>query len=61
MSTLVIQGGNPLKGTVTPVANKNSIIKLIPACLLTKETVTLRNVPDTSDVKYMLQIVEKLG
>lgn len=45
----------------TPVPNKNSIIKLIPACVMTDEPVILRNVPQTSDVKYMLEIMEKLG
>jgi len=60
MSKLIIHGGNPLKWTIRPVANKNSILKLIPACVLTDETCTIRNVPQTSDVKYLLQILEKL-
>jgi len=60
MSKLIINGWKPLQWTTTPVPNKNSIIKLIPAALLTDEPVTLRNVPQTSDVKYMLEIVEKL-
>jgi UDP-N-acetylglucosamine 1-carboxyvinyltransferase len=50
MSKLIITGGKPLCGTVTPVPNKNSIIKLIPAALLTDELVTIHNVPKTSDV-----------
>lgn len=41
--------------------NKNSIIKLIPAALLTDEDVVIHNTPKTSDVGYMLQILEKLG
>jgi UDP-N-acetylglucosamine enolpyruvyl transferase len=45
---------------VRPVPNKNSIIKLIPAVLLTDEDVIIHNVPHTSDVGYMLQILEKL-
>lgn len=61
MSKLIINWWKPLFGTVTPVPNKNSIIKLIPACVLTEEPVTLHNVPKTSDVKYMLQIMESLG
>ena len=61
MSKLVIHGKKPLHGTVTPVPNKNSIIKLIPACLLTDEDITLHNVPKTSDVGYMLDILKLLG
>ena len=48
-------------GHVTPVANKNSILKLIPAALLTDEDVIIHNVPTSSDVITMLQILEKLG
>ncbi|HMT01553.1 MAG TPA: hypothetical protein PKC14_04465, partial [Candidatus Absconditabacterales bacterium] len=61
MTKLIINGGKALKGTITPVANKNSVIKMIPAALLTDEIVTIHNVPMSSDVKYMCQIVEKLG
>lgn len=61
MSKLIINGGKALHGTVKPVANKNTIIKLIPAALLTDEDVIIHNVPMSSDVKYMLQILELLG
>lgn len=61
MSKLVINWWKKLQGIVKPVPNKNSIIKLIPACVLVDEAVTLHNVPQTSDVKYMLEILKKLG
>ena len=61
MSKLIVHGGKALHGTVTPVANKNSIIKLIPAILLTDQPVTLHNVPKTSDVINMLEMVTLLG
>ncbi len=61
MSKLIIHGGKPLTGTTSPVPNKNSIIKLIPAAVLTDEDVIIRNVPGTSDVKYMLEIFQQLG
>lgn len=60
MSKIIIQWDRPLRWTITPVANKNSILKLIPACILTDEVSTIQNVPQTSDVKYLLQIMEKL-
>jgi UDP-N-acetylglucosamine 1-carboxyvinyltransferase len=61
MSKLIVHGGKPLHGTITPVPNKNSIIKLIPACLLTDEDMIIHNVPKTSDVGYMLDILALLG
>ena len=61
MPKLIINGWKPLRGTVKPVPNKNSIIKLIPAALLSDEDLIIHNVPHTSDVWYMLEILEKLG
>lgn len=61
MSKLIVTGWTPLRGTVRPVPNKNSVIKLIPAALLTDDDVIIHNTPKTSDVWYMLQILEKLG
>lgn len=60
MSKLIIQGWKPLSGTIRPVPNKNSIIKLIPACLLTDDDMIIHNVPKTSDVGYMLDILALL-
>lgn len=61
MPKLIVRWGKPLNGTVKPVPNKNSIIKLIPVALLTDEDLIIHNVPHTSDVWYMLEILEKLG
>lgn len=61
MSSFKIQGGIPLKGEVTPSGNKNSILKLIPACILADEPVTLHNVPKSSSVRVLLRIFKSLG
>ena len=61
MDELFIEGGAPLRGTVTASGNKNAAFPLIAAALLTDQPVTLRNVPDISDVRAMLQIMEGLG
>ena len=45
MDQFVIEGRQPLKGTVTPGGNKNAALPLLAACLLTTEPVILRNVP----------------
>jgi len=61
MERFVVQGGVPLSGTVTASGNKNAALKLIAACILTDEPVTLHNVPDIADVRAMLNIVNLLG
>lgn len=61
MSKLVIKGGKKLEGRVKVAGSKNSVLALIPACLLADSPVTLANVPVIRDVGVMLDIAEKLG
>lgn len=57
----MIEGGVPLSGTITPAGNKNGALPILAACLLTEETVTLRNVPRISDVEAMLGLLRSVG
>lgn len=61
MDKFIIEGGVPLKGEVTPAGNKNAALPLVAACLLTKEPVVLRNVPQIQDVLVMRHLIESLG
>ncbi len=61
MARLIIEGGNKLQGKIKISGNKNAILPCIAAALLTQEELTLKNVPDISDVETMLQILEVLG
>lgn len=61
MEQFVIEGGYPLRGTVTPAGNKNAALPLLAACLLTAEPVTLRNVPQIRDVEAMRQLLTGVG
>lgn len=61
MEKFVIQGGKSLSGTITPGGNKNEILPVLAAALLTKKPVTLHNVPKIKDVLVMLQIMEEIG
>ena len=61
MARFIIEGGTPLRGTVTPAGNKNEALPLIAAALLTDEPVTLRNLPRSRDVRGMLEIGAALG
>ncbi|GAB4572059.1 MAG: UDP-N-acetylglucosamine 1-carboxyvinyltransferase [Anaerolineae bacterium] len=61
MEQFVIQGGIPLRGTVTASGNKNAALKMLPACLLTDEPVILHNVPDIADVQITARILQAIG
>lgn len=56
-----IIGGRTLRGEITAAGSKNACLPILAACLLTRETVTLRNVPDLSDVRYMAEILRHQG
>jgi len=61
MDKFIIEGGIQLRGTVTPSGNKNAVLPIIAAALLTDEPVTLRNVPRIRDVEDMLALLVSLG
>ncbi|TDR81615.1 UDP-N-acetylglucosamine 1-carboxyvinyltransferase [Paludibacterium purpuratum] len=61
MSDLVVHGGLPLKGRISPSANKNAVLPILCATLLTREPVTLRGVPDITDVRKILSVFRDLG
>ena len=61
MSEFVINGMIPLKGEITPSGNKNAVLPMMAACLLTDEPMILRNVPDIRDVHNMKSLLESLG
>lgn len=61
MSTLVIEGGQRLCGSVAVEGNKNSALPLLAACLLTTEECVLTNVPRISDVEVMARLLLDLG
>ncbi|MDR3126131.1 MAG: UDP-N-acetylglucosamine 1-carboxyvinyltransferase [Rickettsiales bacterium] len=58
---LKISGGRKLSGKVRISGAKNSALQLIPAALLTREPVTLLNIPDLSDIATMADIAASLG
>lgn len=56
-----VTGGTPLSGTIRPQGNKNEALPLLAACLLTDQTVTLKNLPGIEDVYMMQKILQHLG
>ncbi|WP_076997792.1 UDP-N-acetylglucosamine 1-carboxyvinyltransferase [Variovorax sp. KK3] len=61
MSSLIVHGGTPLRGRVTPSANKNAVLPVLCATLLTREPLRLHGVPDITDVRKILEIFQALG
>jgi UDP-N-acetylglucosamine 1-carboxyvinyltransferase len=61
MDVVRIRGGKRLAGTVEIGGAKNACLPIFAACLLTAEPVTIRNVPDLSDLRFMAEILERLG
>jgi UDP-N-acetylglucosamine 1-carboxyvinyltransferase len=61
MSTFVIQGGNSLRGEITPQGAKNEALQVISATLLTSEKVTISNIPDIRDVNLLIDLIRSLG
>lgn len=61
MADIKINGGKPLSGTITPSGNKNSVLPALCATILTDKTITLRNVPDLTDVNKIVSALKNLG
>jgi UDP-N-acetylglucosamine 1-carboxyvinyltransferase len=61
LSDLIVHGGTPLRGRIVPSANKNAVLPILCATLLTREPVRLRGVPDITDVRKILDIFRALG
>ncbi len=61
MKQLIIKGGKRLNGEIKISGAKNSVVALIPAAILSDEEVTLYNVPNISDTKSLIKIVELLN
>ncbi|RIJ28428.1 UDP-N-acetylglucosamine 1-carboxyvinyltransferase [Henriciella mobilis] len=61
MDRLKITGGKPLSGTIPISGAKNSALKLMAAALLTPEPLTLTNVPQLADTRFLSQLLQTLG
>jgi UDP-N-acetylglucosamine 1-carboxyvinyltransferase len=61
MDRIRIVGGRPLEGVIPIGGAKNAALPLMIASLLTRETVTLHNVPRLSDVRSLMRILGNHG
>ncbi|MBU5674474.1 UDP-N-acetylglucosamine 1-carboxyvinyltransferase [Paenibacillus brevis] len=61
MDKLVIEGGQPLSGSIRIHGAKNAALPILAATLLTEGKIQLRNVPRLLDIEVMLEILNALG
>ncbi|HQR51236.1 MAG TPA: UDP-N-acetylglucosamine 1-carboxyvinyltransferase [Methylophilaceae bacterium] len=61
MDKLVITGGQRLQGEVRVSGAKNAALPILCAALLTKEPLTLTNMPALHDIQTMLKLLAQMG
>jgi UDP-N-acetylglucosamine 1-carboxyvinyltransferase len=61
MERLLVTGGRRLTGSVRIGGAKNSALKLMAASLLAEGRTVLHNVPDISDCRTMVDVLQHLG
>jgi UDP-N-acetylglucosamine 1-carboxyvinyltransferase len=57
----IVEGGQPLSGSIRPSGNKNAALPIIAAALITDQPVTLENVPRIRDVETLVDLVRTVG
>ena len=60
MTKLIIEGPNKLSGTIEISGAKNSVVALIPAAILCNDEAIIDNVPDITDTRALLEILNSL-
>jgi UDP-N-acetylglucosamine 1-carboxyvinyltransferase len=61
MAIFEVHGGHKLKGDIIPQGAKNEALQILCAVLLTKEKVTIGNIPNIVDVNKLIELLSDLG
>lgn len=61
MDNFVINGGHELFGEVDISGAKNAAVAIIPAAILADDKVRIENVPQISDVRLIMEILDRMG
>ncbi len=61
MSSYVITGKNKLNGEVTIETSKNATLPILAASVMSNGIVTIKNIPNFSDIDNMLKILQEIG
>jgi UDP-N-acetylglucosamine 1-carboxyvinyltransferase len=61
MSSFEVTGGKKLRGEIFPQGAKNEALQIISAVLLTPEKVTIKNIPDITDVNLQIELLQEMN
>lgn len=61
MATFEVYGGKQLKGDLQPQGAKNEALQVLCASLLTEQPVTIKNIPNISDVNKLMELLHGMG
>jgi len=61
MNKFIIQGGKKLKGEVEISGFKNAAVAILPASILAEGKVVIENLPNISDTRTLLKILESMN
>ena len=61
MSSFIIEGNTKLKGEIHPQGAKNEALQVLCATLLSKEKITISNIPDIIDVNILIELLKYIG
>lgn len=61
MASFIVEGGLKLNGEITPQGAKNEALQILCAVLLTKEKVTINNIPNIRDINKLIELLAALG
>ncbi|MCU0680093.1 MAG: UDP-N-acetylglucosamine 1-carboxyvinyltransferase [Planctomycetes bacterium] len=61
MPKFIITGQKTLSGEIRVGGAKNAALKIIPAAILSNETITINNLPNIEDVDKALEVIVDLG
>jgi UDP-N-acetylglucosamine 1-carboxyvinyltransferase len=61
MASFKVTGGRQLKGEIIPQGAKNEALQILCAVVLTKEPVTIHNIPNIRDVNQLIDLLGDMG
>lgn len=61
MKQFAIIGGHPVQGEVTVSGAKNAALGILAAATMTEQEVTVRNIPEISDTRAMIEAIQETG
>ncbi|NQS76846.1 MAG: UDP-N-acetylglucosamine 1-carboxyvinyltransferase [Peptococcaceae bacterium] len=61
MGKILVKGGIPLRGRVKISGAKNASLALLCAAIMAKNKIVLENVPNISDIRVMIEVINSIG